>query len=175
MRRAEVATTRRMDKQARQSALLSVLRRRPASSQQSLVEQLHKRGFRATQASISRDLRELGLLKVEGRYVSVNSLNGAALPGAGGLRGELITAVQPIGANLVVVRTPAGMANALGVALDGLSLSDLAGTIAGDDTLFLAVPSRAAQGRVCALLRGAMARRPRAGSVAGPQSAPEFP
>ena len=67
---------------------------------------------------------------------------------------ELIIATEPIGANLIVVRTASGSANAVAIDLDRRGLSDIAGTVAGDDTIFVAVRSRAAQGRVVAFLNG---------------------
>lgn len=140
-------------KQQRHAALLQCLRRRPVASQQELVDLLEKHGFHATQASISRDLRELGLVKLDGRYLPVAQLASAAPSD----ENELINDANPVGANLIVVKTPIGAAGAVAVELDRLGLSEIAGTIAGDDTVFIAVRSRAAQGRVLARLR---ARRP---------------
>jgi transcriptional regulator of arginine metabolism len=60
--------------------------------------------------------------------------------------------VEPVGANLVVIKTPVGSANVVAVDLDRKELPDIAGTVAGDDTIFVAVRSRAAQGRVMAFL-----------------------
>jgi len=137
-----------MDKTARQHAILRLVKRRPMRNQAQLVRELHSAGFEATQASVSRDVRELGVLKVNGRYVASDRLAPQARPGRRDPADELITAVNPIGANLIVVRVEVGAASRVAVELDRRRDPDIAGTIAGDDTIFLAVRSRAAQGRV---------------------------
>lgn len=138
----------------RQAALLELVRRRAIRNQAELVQALQKKGFSATQASISRDLRDLALVKSNGRYVAANRLAGSATrepdPGSAS---ALITAVDPVGANLIVVRTAVGAASAVAVDLDQRQIPGLVGTIAGDDTIFLAVRSRSAQGRTVALLK----------------------
>jgi transcriptional regulator of arginine metabolism len=141
------------EKKERQTALLELLRRRSSASQQQLAAALNRKGFHATQASVSRDLRELGLLKVNGRYLRADDLTGPGQRRSGGLESELINKVSPVGANLVVIHTPSGLASALAVQLDALGTPDIAGTVAGDDTVFVAVRSRAAQGRVAATLK----------------------
>ncbi len=140
-------------KRRRQAALLRLVHERPTRSQAELARLLSRGGHLATQASVSRDIRELGLVKVNGRYLSPGRLrrNGAAAPELA--ENELITAVDPVGANLVVVRTRVGAASAVAVELDRVGLAEIAGTLAGDDTVFVAVRSRSAQGRVVAFLR----------------------
>lgn len=141
----------------RQQALQRLIRRRPAHNQNEIVDQMRSLGFDVTQASVSRDISELGLVKLKGRYVSADALT----PRTGGNGrtdppeplGETITAVDTAGANLLVVRTHVGAATPIGVALDNTKLPEIVGTIAGDDTIFVAVRSRAAQGRVRALLK----------------------
>lgn len=68
----------------------------------------------------------------------------------------LITAVDPVGANLIVIRTRVGAASTVAVGVDGERFTDVIGTIAGDDTLFIAVRSRSGQGRVVAALKSRM-------------------
>src|ERR1051325_1384734 len=112
-----------MDKDKRQEVLLTLVRREPVANQQQIVDLMRQAGFSATQASISRDIRELGLVKLGGRYVSaegvVDSSNGEA-------RAEpvfgLITQFEPIGSNLIVVHTAIGAASSVGVALDDKQL-----------------------------------------------------
>lgn len=147
--------TRWEHKEARQAALLRLLRRRPVASQQEIVELMQRQGFGVTQASVSRDLRELGLVKAAGRYVPLTRLRPRRGPGAGagGPRHELIIGVDAAGAHLVVIRTPVGAASAVAVELDRRRLAGVVGTVAGDDTIFAAVRSRAAQGRLLALLK----------------------
>ena len=78
----------------------------------------------------------------------------------GALENELIISVEPVGANLIVVRTPPGGANAVAVEWDAKHVPEIAGTVAGDDTIFIAVRSRSAQGRLLAMLGGARFERP---------------
>ncbi|MBK9120592.1 MAG: arginine repressor [Phycisphaerales bacterium] len=142
------------EKRRRQAALLELLRERELSNQNEMVALLKKCGFPSTQASISRDVRELGLIKVDGHYIPTGALVGPqARPGSDGPANELITNVASAGANLVVVRTAVGAASAVAVDLDRRLTKDVVGTLAGDDTIFVAVRSRSAQGRVVSLLR----------------------
>jgi transcriptional regulator of arginine metabolism len=143
------------EKGRRQAALLRLVRRRALSSQDEMVRLLRGLGFRATQSSISRDVRELGLVRVDGRYVPAARLGvGRPQDLTSDLKTELIISMEPVGANLIVLRTPPGGANAVAVDLDRKNLPQIAGTVAGDDTIFVAVRSRSAQGRVLALLKG---------------------
>lgn len=136
-------------KQERQVAIKKLVRERDIANQAELVDQLDKAGIAGTQASVSRDIRELGLIKVEGRY----RMPGRKVAADSAGTGELITDLVPVGANLVIIRTVIGAASAVAVELDRLELDDIAGTIAGDDTIFVAVRSRAAQGRTMHALR----------------------
>ncbi len=143
------------DKSRRQKALLAIIRARAVRNQVEMVRRLQKTGIDATQASVSRDIRELGLVKVKGRYGTAERMFG----GGGESDGNgLITAIDAAGANLIVVRTLVGSANAVAVELDRMDAPEIVGTVAGDDTFFVAVKSRSAQGRVTALLKGMMRR-----------------
>lgn len=107
----------------------------------------------ATQASVSRDIRDLGLVKLEGRYVSADQALASSKTGEKlELEVGLITGVEPVGANLVVVKTRSGAASSVGLVLDRVLADITAGTVAGDDTLFVAVRGRGDQGRVVAKL-----------------------
>jgi transcriptional regulator of arginine metabolism len=126
----------------RQGAILRLVGEHELSTQAEVADALAAAGFEAVQTTVSRDIAELGLIKVRnpsGRLVY-------AVPGEDDARrtDELAAALRrfareliPTG-NLVVVRTPPGCANALGQALDGARLADVAGTVAGDDTIFVA-------------------------------------
>jgi len=126
----------------RQGAILRLVRERPLSTQAEVAAALHEQGFDAVQTTVSRDIAELGLVKVrnsEGRLVY-------ALPGAEDLDrlNELTAALrrwvlsfEPTG-NLLVVRTPAGFASPLAEILDRTGPADVAGTIAGENTVFVA-------------------------------------
>lgn len=145
------------DKQKRQSELLRLVRQRRLTDQQQIVRLMRSRGYDVTQASISRDVRELGLVKADGRYVQLSEIGQNRTAGDLSARIDgLITSVEPAGANLVVVRTATGAASAVAVALDEHRLPDTIGTIAGDDTIFIAVRSRNAQGRVVGILKSAI-------------------
>ena len=131
-----------MNKFERQGAILRLVNERQLSTQSDVVEALRDEGLEAVQATVSRDISQLGLVKVrgdDGRLVY-------ALPGAADLdRLSELTAslrrwavsLEPTG-NLVVIRTPPGHANALASAFDDVGLPEVAGCIAGDDTIFLA-------------------------------------
>ncbi len=143
------------DNSRRQKALLAIIRVRAVRNQVEIVRRLQKTGIDVTQASVSRDIRELGLVKVKGRYGTPERMFG----GGGERDGNgLITKIDAVGANLIVVRTLVGSANAVAVELDRMVVPEIVGTVAGDDTFFVAVKSRTAQGRVTALLKGMMRR-----------------
>jgi transcriptional regulator of arginine metabolism len=130
-----------MTKYDRQGAILRLVQQRDLSTQEEVAAALRDEGFDAVQTTVSRDIAQLGLVKVR--------KNGSliyALPGADDLNrlSELTAAMRrwaisltPTG-NLLVIATPAGHANALARAIDGARLPDLAGTVAGDDTIFVA-------------------------------------
>jgi transcriptional regulator of arginine metabolism len=130
-----------MNKFERQGAILSLVQERQLSTQADVVEALRERGIDAVQTTVSRDIAQLGLVKVRtegGRLVY-------ALPGAADLDrlSELTsalrrwtTSLEPAG-NLVVIKTPAGYAAPLADALDAAAPGDMAGTIAGENTIFV--------------------------------------
>src|SRR5437667_416953 len=128
-----------MDKGKRQEALLTLVQAKPVGNQQQIVELMREAGFSATQASISRDIRELGLVKLSGRYMPAE---GVVSPLGEHVTEEpvfgLITEFEPIGATLIVIHTAIGAASSVGVALDDKQLDEVAGTVAGDDTQFVA-------------------------------------
>jgi transcriptional regulator of arginine metabolism len=126
----------------RQGMILRLVQQQPLSTQAEVADALREHGVDAVQATVSRDISQLGLVKVrnvEGRLVY-------ALPGAADLRrlDELSSALRrfagemtPTG-NLLVIQTPRGFAAALADAIDAAGLPEVAGTIAGDNTVFVA-------------------------------------
>jgi transcriptional regulator of arginine metabolism len=130
-------------KERRQWAITDLIRSRLLTTQEELAEQLSSLGFTATQATISRDLEQLGAVKVrrDGQL-------GYALPnGSANSGGRLsvvfrdwVRSVEPA-ANFVVIKTPPGSAQLVGFALDQASLTEVVGTICGDDTVFVACRS----------------------------------
>ncbi|HKE99529.1 MAG TPA: arginine repressor [Actinomycetes bacterium] len=146
-------------KAARQRALAELLRTHGIPSQAQILEHLRALGFEATQATVSRDLEDLGAVKVRGpRGVLVYGLP-AAQDAAGdaeirrALAFSLLDAL-PSG-NLVVLRTPPGHAQALAATLDRARLPGICGTVAGDDTVLVVcddrTPGRELAGRFLAL------------------------
>ena len=152
-------------KAARQQALAALLRTRQVSSQALVLEHLRAQGFDATQATISRDLDDLGAVKVrgpDGRLVYAlpepdNGL-GADHDEVRRMLGASLLAIVPSG-NLVVLRTPPGHAGALASTLDRAGVAGVAGTVAGDDTV-LVVCSEQTPGRVMARQLAALAVTP---------------
>ena len=128
--------------------ILQLLDDSPIADQGDLLTRLEAQGHELTQSTLSRRLRRLGVLKVQGRYRRVES-NAQTLP-------EVTIIEAP--PNLLVLRTAPGFAQALGLSLDADPLPGQMGTIAGDDTVFVAVlPERLAEVKahlVRALARG---------------------
>lgn len=131
--------------EARRRAILELLAQADFSTQQEIARALRRRGIRAAQASVSRDLRQLGLVKAGGVY------RAAALGPDAPLRVS-VRAAASVPPNLVVVRCDAGAAPRVGLALDQKGLPGVAGTVAGDDTVFVAVVSPEAGRRVVRFL-----------------------
>jgi len=125
-----------MPKNVRQRKLLSLIRARPFATQSELRDSLERAGIPATQSSLSRDLEELGIVKHRGHYTLPKS-NGAAARG-------LLT-LDLAGENRVIVRTEPGLASAVAVEIDGAAISEIVGTLAGEDTVFVAVRDQKAQ------------------------------
>ena len=131
-------------KARRQSVILDVIQRAPVRSQEQLRRSLRTAGFDVTQATLSRDIRELGLVKggADGAYQT------PAQPGPNGHAaksllqrglGEYLMRVDRV-QQMLVLRTGAGQAQLLGVALDRARLPEIVGTIAGDDTILVIAP-----------------------------------
>ena len=133
---------REQSKSARQKALLGLIRGQAIATQGELVKQLQSAGIPCTQVSISRDIRELGLIKQGGRYVAPDGGGGDLKEEIADLRANIaafIRDISVVGDNLIVVKTMPGTAHSVGLLLDHVSWPNLAGTVAGDDTVFIAV------------------------------------
>jgi transcriptional regulator of arginine metabolism len=133
----------------RHEAILQLIRSRSVRSQGELRQLLRQLGFVVAQPTLSRDMRELGLAKTPRGYVAPESAVARFAPAATRtaklhrtLQGFALS-VQPAG-TLVVVKTPAAAAHPVARALDEASLADVVGTIAGDDTVFIATRSERA-------------------------------
>lgn len=143
-------------KSQRRAAIINVLRRNRVHSQEQLRELLHAEGIDVTQATLSRDIRELRVVKVAdpagGSYYAPSSDGELLHPPLEQLVPALLLSVEGVGP-LVVVKTPAGSAEALGSALDRQQWPEVMGCIAGDDTLLLITRSSAASRRMMVKLR----------------------
>ncbi|MDE3112370.1 MAG: arginine repressor [Chloroflexota bacterium] len=132
----------RARKRQRQQALLRLVAERRLHTQDELVRALRASGFHATQATVSRDIVELGLVKVarDGAHVYAPPA-AASAGGVDRLRRfcEDYPVEVAVAGTLVVLRSLPGTANALAAALDAARIPEVVGTIAGDDTVFLAV------------------------------------
>jgi transcriptional regulator of arginine metabolism len=139
----------------RQKAVEEILRKEPVRNQEDLRRKLRARGFRVTQASVSRDLQDLGAAKVEGRYLPAAALSAGASPSTRleEVSGFLVSTVAA-GPHLLVLKTPPGLASSFALALDGSGWPEVLGTVAGDDTFFIATAGRAQQARLEAKLAG---------------------
>jgi transcriptional regulator of arginine metabolism len=141
-------------KQLRQRAIRDLLEQRVIRTQRDLAAALRERGFRTTQATISRDVAELGLIKVSRdgthAYVLPPRLIQAEASGEDRLRKllhDLPVEVHQSGL-LLVLRTLSGSAHAIAAALDRAHWPEVAGSVAGDDTLFVAFPDRGSLQRI---------------------------
>ncbi len=135
------------ERDQRQRRILELVASRSLRTQEELAEALASAGWAATQSSVSRDIAALGLVKIEGVY--------RRAPRAARPRGnpdteriaDVVLSAESAGDALIVLKTPAGEANHVAVGLDRLAWPEVIGTIAGDDTIFVAVRDRAAKVR----------------------------
>lgn len=131
MRMGEVA------KQERLRTIQRIISEEALDRQEQIVERLERRGYKVTQSSVSRDLAELGVEKSNGQYILAGTpVNVGILSGA------------KAGPNLLVLKTDVGAANLVALKIDQMQIPEVVGTLAGDDTIFLATASEAAQALV---------------------------
>jgi transcriptional regulator of arginine metabolism len=119
-----------MNKRERQQRILSLIQAKPIGTQADLRTLLERSGVPATQSSLSRDLDELGVVKQRGHY-TLPRTNGATTRG--------LLSLDHAGDCLVIARTIPGLASAVAVEIDAAALPEVVGTIAGEDTIFIAV------------------------------------
>ena len=121
---------------ARRNALARIIRSESVGRQSELVKLLRKQGHEATQSSISRDLRELGVAKLGDRYVLPDPAS-AVKDDFASLK-QFVRGLQSAGSNLTVLKTTVGAAQSVAVAIDKAQWAEVIGTISGDDTIFIA-------------------------------------
>ena len=152
----------------REREILRILADRPVHTQGELVSELQARGFMVTQATVSRDIQRLGVVKLPAsdgapRYVprdeAIGSENGAGNGGA--IAREELAAVfresvldVDSGEALLAIRTPPGLANAVAITIDRAGIPEIVATLAGDDTIFVLSRSAADRAKVRRLLEG---------------------
>jgi transcriptional regulator of arginine metabolism len=130
-----------MRKAFRQAQILKLIRARAISTQEELAEKLTAAGIDASQVTLSRDIRELGLIKTPAGYREQNG--GEVAPSGDSLRRVLQDFLRDVrvAQNLVILKTVPGGAPPVARALDGENWPEIVGTVAGDDTIFIAAPS----------------------------------
>jgi transcriptional regulator of arginine metabolism len=128
----------------RQKAIAELIRVEPLASQEEVTSRLRAQGFATTQATVSRDLDTMGAVKVKRGGIMTYALpdqisdSDWAASRLQRIVSEWVISVEAAG-NLLVLRTPPGSAHLVGLALDQAKLPEIAGTICGDDTLFVAL------------------------------------
>lgn len=120
-----------MQKSRRQSAILKLIFAKRIANQGEIAKVLRSRNFTVTQASVSRDLDELGIIKADGIYTLPKKPRNAVAFG--------LLSLESAGENLIVAKCDSGLASATAVRIDGARIQEIVGTIAGDDTVFIAV------------------------------------
>ena len=120
----------------RHQKILEIISANSIATQQELAAQLSRRGFSSTQSSVSRDIVKLGLTKLDGFYVAPEDALKVGGP---------ITAIDTAGDNIIVVKTEVGLAQPAALTIDRASIDEIVGTVAGDDTILIAVKNAAAQ------------------------------
>jgi transcriptional regulator of arginine metabolism len=141
-------------KSKRQNAILKIIASRDIETQNQLIEALLEEGVDSTQATVSRDIKELHLVKEltpQGKYHYVIGRKQEAQNYSARLKAifkECLTSFTSA-QNIVVIKTLPGLASAACAQIDAMNIKDLAGSIAGDDTAFLAMSDNAAAERFC--------------------------
>lgn len=148
-----------MSRLQRQQAILRVVSDHSVRSQRDLIAHLEAEGHNATQATVSRDVRQLGLVKLPlpegGSQYGLPGKSEATLPSDDELRQacqQFVTSVGPASA-MVVIKTQSGHANAAAIAFDRAQLPEVVGTLAGDDTVLVLLDSEESQKALLQRLR----------------------
>lgn len=139
-----------MNKTYRQGQILRLIRTRRIHTQEQLAQELSEQGIATTQVTLSRDIRELGLVKTPEGYRQVDVPAG---PGIETMAAEFLwdaVAAQ----NLLVLKTAPGHANSLAISIDQEDWPEVVGTIAGDDTILVVCPDSATAGQLQQRLLG---------------------
>jgi transcriptional regulator of arginine metabolism len=136
----------------RREAILRLIRGGQVLKQADLVRLLKKEGYDVTQSSISRDIRDLGVLKAGGRYLAPSDEIARANGDFGALT-QFVREIRAAGPSLTVLKTSIGAAQSVAVAIDRAEWPEVVGTISGDDTIFIATPDARRQTKLVNRLR----------------------
>jgi transcriptional regulator of arginine metabolism len=136
----------------RRDAIVRILRQTAVGRQADLVRLLHREGFEATQSSVSRDLREIGVVKGADRYLLPASEDALTPSHFEDVR-SFLKGYRSAGPSLTVLRTTTGAAQSVALAIDKAHWPEVVGTIAGDDTIFIATDGARSQRRLHERLR----------------------
>jgi transcriptional regulator of arginine metabolism len=142
---------------ARRRALAQLLELHGVNRQAELVQLLRSEGFDATQSSVSRDLKELGAVKLTNGY-SLPEHRRADNESELGLIAEFVRDIRFAGANITVITTAVGAAQRVAVTLDRIDWPEIIGTLSGDDTIFVATAGAAQQRRFHTRLRDSLGK-----------------
>jgi transcriptional regulator of arginine metabolism len=123
-----------MNKSFRQGQILQIIRGKEIYTQEELARELGQRGIQTTQVTLSRDIREIGLVKTADGYRPLQAEKGG--PALADVVDEYMQDIR-VAQNMVVVRTSPGNANSLAIAIDRQELDEVVGTLAGDDTVLV--------------------------------------
>ena len=140
-----------MNKQLRQTRILQLVQRKKIHTQEELAKALAGQGIRATQVTLSRDIKELGLAKTAEGYAAVHPQAAVQEPKFASLAAEVLRDIR-VAQNLIVLKTSPGSASGLAAALDREDWPEIVGTIAGDDTLLVIAPDAQTAGKLKAKL-----------------------
>lgn len=145
-------------KERRQRAIADLISARALANQEELAERLSTLGFAVTQATISRDLEQIGAVKVrrDGQlsYALPEQVQAPPGPRLAAVLRDFVRSIETA-SNLVIVKSPPGSAHLIGVVLDQSDLPEIVGTICGDDTIFIACPSPGMAAELASRLREA--------------------
>jgi transcriptional regulator of arginine metabolism len=141
----------------RQKAILSILRGRRVARQSELVRLLKERGIRVTQSSVSRDLQQLGITKLDTGYRQLEQPDSESDRDAA-MVAELVRDIRTAGGNLTVVKTVEGAAQRVALYLDRSGWPEIVGTVSGDDTIFVATRGGGDQRKLLVRLRSLLQR-----------------
>jgi transcriptional regulator of arginine metabolism len=141
----------------RRDAIVRILRQTAVARQAELVQLLHRDGFDATQSSVSRDLRELGVVKGGDRYL-LPAAEDALTPSHFEAVRSFLKGYRAAGPSLTVLRTTVGAAQSVALAIDKGRWPEVVGTIAGDDTIFIATENARTQRQLHDHLRSTFGR-----------------